>query len=135
MDDLKEKTDGWAGGVILDMATGRGGFIPYLQVMLPRYDYIIGIDISAAEIDNVRRLYGTNSEIKFAFIDGAALAAKTGSFDTVSITNSRHHLRDIEQTMTEMKRVLRLGGMFLIFEMFNDNQNEKQMSHVLAHHW
>lgn len=68
-------------------------------------------------------------------MDGAALAAKTDSFDTVSITNSLHHLRNIEQSMAEMKRVLRLGGMFLIFEMFDDNQSERQMSHVLLHHW
>ena len=135
MDDLKKIIGDWPGGKILDMATGSGEFIPYLQVIFPRLDNIIGVDLSQPKIRQARRRYRRARRTTFAVMDGEMLGIKTGSFDTASITNSLHHLKDVNKVLYEMKRALKPGGMLLIFEMFSDHQSEKQMSHVMAHHW
>jgi ubiquinone/menaquinone biosynthesis C-methylase UbiE len=67
-------------------------------------------------------------------MSGERLLYPDSSFDTVSISNSLHHLPDIKKTLNEMLRVLKPGGLFIINELFCDGQNEKQLSHVLLHH-
>ncbi|NOR83250.1 MAG: methyltransferase domain-containing protein, partial [Ardenticatenales bacterium] len=57
------------------------------------------------------------------------------SFDTVSISASLHHLANIPLVLAEMKRVLRLGGRFIIAEMHRDGQTEAQLTVVYLHHW
>ena len=55
-------------------------------------------------------------------------------FDTVAISNSLHHLGDIDKTISEMLRVLKPNGKIIINELICDNQNEKQLTHVYLHH-
>jgi ubiquinone/menaquinone biosynthesis C-methylase UbiE len=57
------------------------------------------------------------------------------SFDLVCISNSLHHMPDLGPVLSEIKRVLKPGGHFLVAEMYRDNQTEAQMTHVLMHHW
>jgi ubiquinone/menaquinone biosynthesis C-methylase UbiE len=42
---------------------------------------------------------------------------------------------DLEPVLSEMKRVLRPGGHFIVGEMYRDHQTKAQMTHVLMHHW
>jgi ubiquinone/menaquinone biosynthesis C-methylase UbiE len=68
-------------------------------------------------------------------MDAARLGFPVGVFDTVSITNSLHHMTNLSEVLSEMVRVLKPGGTFLLAEMYRDNQTETQMTHVLLHHW
>lgn len=135
MDNLREIIGSWPGGTILDMATGSGEFIPYLQILFPRLDDIIGVDLSISKIKKAGNQYRRARRTRFAVMNGEKLGIKTGYFGTASITNSLHHLDDMNKVLTEMKRVLKPGGMLMVFEMFSDHQSEQQISHVLAHHW
>jgi ubiquinone/menaquinone biosynthesis C-methylase UbiE len=135
MQELMRKFAEWPGGMILDVATGHGGFIPHLREFFPGYRFIVGVDISSRAIDDVHRMYAATNKIEFAMMDAGELALKRDSIETAAITNSLHHLRDADLALQEMKRVLRPGGLFLIFEMFKDGQNEMQNSHVRIHHW
>jgi SAM-dependent methyltransferase len=123
-----------AGGKILDVATGDGGFIELLTDKLQTYDEIVGIDIVESKFDKAREKY-EGKNISFAKMDGTRLAFENENFDTVSICNSLHHLSNINEALDEMKRILRPGGTFIVAEMICDNQSELQLNHVDLHHW
>lgn len=57
------------------------------------------------------------------------------TFDTVCISNALHHTPLESKVLNEMKRVLKSNGLFFINELFCDNQNEAQISHVMYHHF
>lgn len=126
--------EGISGGRVLDVATGSGGFIHILIDHLKNFSEIIGID-------TVERFEGVFNEsfkdiptIHFANMDAAKMDFDDASFDMVCIANSIHHL-DPKRVFIEMMRVLKMGGYFIVSEMYCDNQTETQMSHVLLHHW
>lgn len=133
MNILKEKLGNISGGKVLDVATGDGTFINLLVNHLKDYSEVIGIDTDQELIEFNKKNYN-NNKITFDYMSGDALSYDDASFDTVSISNSLHHLKNINQTLGEMYRVLKPGGLFIINEIFCDNQNEKQLTHVYFHH-
>jgi ubiquinone/menaquinone biosynthesis C-methylase UbiE len=68
-------------------------------------------------------------------MDAANMDFPEASFDAVCISNSLHHMSNLDIVLEEMKRVLRPGGYLILSEMYNDNQAETQMTHVMIHHW
>lgn len=132
--DLKGIFENVSGGRVLDVGTGVGNFIPILQECLSSYSEIVGIDSREVALVKAREKFGRDN-IKFAMMDASKMEFQNGSFDTVCISNTLHHLPDTKSILEEMKRVLIPGGFFIINEMFCDNQTEKQMSHVNVHHF
>ncbi len=135
MDIIQESFGKLSGGKILDVGTGRGWFVRLLKENLKNYDEIIGIDIRENVLEIAREKFGAEN-IKFGNMDATKLEFADNSIDTVSISNTLHHLPVdlLEKILIEMKRVLKPKGHFIIQEMFCDNQSEKQQSHVLLHH-
>ncbi|MCK5126676.1 MAG: class I SAM-dependent methyltransferase [candidate division Zixibacteria bacterium] len=134
MNTLEQKFSRISGGRILDVATGEGGFIQMLKESLRDFDEFIGVDIIDTKFNKAKETF-EGDNISFAKMDGAKLAFDDNSFDTVSISNSLHHMGDINKTLKEMNRVLKPGGNFIIFEVFRDNQTGPQLNHVDLHHW
>ncbi len=133
MSILNEKLRDFSGGKILDVATGDGTFINLLTSHLKDYSEVVGIDTDQ-EILELAKKQCTNDKVTFDYMSGDSLRFEDASFDTVSISNSLHHLGDIRKTLDEMYRVLKPGGLFIINEILCDNQNEKQLTHVYFHH-
>lgn len=131
------------GGRILDIATGSGQFIGFLIEGLASFDEIIGIDTSEKAGTAFAAAFKDQPKVRFEKMDAAQLDFPDASFDLVCISNSLHHMADLEPVLSEMKRVLRSpdpasgkpGGHFLVSEMYRDSQTEAQMTHVLMHHW
>jgi ubiquinone/menaquinone biosynthesis C-methylase UbiE len=130
---LKEKLGSISGGRILDVATGDGNFVNLLVNNMKDYSEITGIDCDKTIIELSRKTFN-NDKISFEYMSGEDIKYEDCSFDTVSISNSLHHLVTFERTLNEMLRVLKPGGVFIINELFCDGQNEKQLSHVYLHH-
>ncbi len=123
-----------AAGHVLDVATGRGGFINILDQTLQSYDEIIGVDT----VEGIETFFAENfagKPIHYQQMDAYRLAFDDASFDTVVIANSLHHLNSPLSVLAEMQRVLKPGGRFIISEMFRDGLTEPQETHVLLHHW
>lgn len=118
---------------VLDVATGRGQFIQSLLECLNDFAEITGIDQSAKAIAAANSAFG-DERIHFALMDCRQMEFASETFDIVAISNTLHHLapNDLCAVLAEMKRVLKPGGLFVVNEMFQDNQD---MSHVLFHHW
>jgi ubiquinone/menaquinone biosynthesis C-methylase UbiE len=70
-------------------------------------------------------------------MDAGNLDFPDETFDTVTISNSLHHMEDPEKVIKEMYRVLKKGGQLIINEMYSDrdNQDKAQVSHILIHEW
>jgi ubiquinone/menaquinone biosynthesis C-methylase UbiE len=134
MSMLKDKLHGLSGGRILDVATEGGWFIDKLRDAFNDIDEAVGIDITENDFDEARdRL--KNEPVGFVVMDGANLAFANESFDTVAMSAGMHHLDDIPAVLSEMMRVLKSGGTFVLRENYRDDQNDKQMTDVLQHDW
>jgi SAM-dependent methyltransferase len=120
---------------VLDVATGAGAFIERLAEILPDYTEIIGVDTSQRACEAFGAAFKDQPNIRFEAMDAAHLGFDDASFDLVSIANSLHHFADPQSVISEMKRVLRPGGYFLVSEMYSDHRTETQLTHVYLHHW
>jgi ubiquinone/menaquinone biosynthesis C-methylase UbiE len=132
-----------SGGRVLDVATGSGQFISFLLEGLPAWDEIIGIDTSEKGEAAFAENFKEHPNVRIIKMDAAKMDFADASFDTVCISNSLHHMENLQPVLSEMIRVLRSpdpasgkpGGYFIVAEMYRDNQTETQMTHVLMHHW
>lgn len=134
MTTLEERLDNLSGGQILDVATAGGWFIKKLKDVFTNIDEVIGIDISDKDFEDARERF-RDDPIRFVVMDGAKLEFADRSFDTVSMAAGMHHLVDIPVVLSEMMRVLKPGGMFILREMYRDGLNEKQITDLLQHDW
>ncbi|EAQ0265285.1 class I SAM-dependent methyltransferase, partial [Salmonella enterica] len=109
--NLKEK-------VILDVATGTGNMIPILKDRQPHS--IKAIDISENMINIARKEYPF---IEFYIADIANLPFDNNSFDFVTSNFGVQHFYNIEQSFSEISRILKPEGTFSFTIWAPDNLN------------
>jgi ubiquinone/menaquinone biosynthesis C-methylase UbiE len=119
---------------ILDVGTGNGNFIRVMTVLNDKYKSVVGIDLIEGAIKLCNSSF-SDERIKFMKMDALNMEFEDESFDIVSLSNSLHHLEDIEATLSEMERVLVPGGILLFCEMRNNNLSKSQKSHLQIHHF
>lgn len=135
MQILIDKLKNIYGGKVLDVATGRGSFIQYLTEGFKDFESITAIDsIDETTLEQVSKNF-EDKRIVFKHMDASKMSYPNESFDTVCLSNSLHHLKDMDAVLSEMLRVLKPNGTLIINEMICDNQSPTQMTHVLMHHW
>lgn len=120
-------------GRILDIASGRGNFVYYIKEFNSN-DGIFCIDTNE-ELSKFYDKEFPEENIKFIPMNAYELTFADDSFDSISISNSIHHLEDPEKVFSEMKRVLKKNGTIFINEMFSDNQDKPRNTHTRLHNW
>jgi ubiquinone/menaquinone biosynthesis C-methylase UbiE len=131
---LKKELQDLSAGNVLDAATGRGWLAGYMSDTFKDYDEIIGIDSSEKAIESARdRVKKEN--VRFEVMSAAKMSFEDDSFDIVAISNSLHHLGNIESVLDNMMRVLKPGGLYIILEPYQDEKTERPNSYRHAHHW
>lgn len=137
---IAKKLGSVSGGKVLDVATAAGGFIDTLMKTLKAYDSFVGIDYCASDesrknMESARKKF-EGKPIEFLQMNAENLQFEDGSFDTVCMSHSLHHLASIDKVLTEMKRVLKSGGNFILQECYCDGeQNEAQKNDEREHEW
>jgi SAM-dependent methyltransferase len=122
------------GGRVLDVATQEGGFVQILIDHLKNYTEIVGIDVDGRAIETAQQTLG-RANVRFQVMNAERLDFEDGSFDTVSISASLHHLSHISRVLEEMVRILKPGGHLILAEMHRDGQTEAELTSVYLHHW
>ncbi|HDS01968.1 MAG TPA: class I SAM-dependent methyltransferase [candidate division Zixibacteria bacterium] len=133
MDSLEDRL-AQIDGRILDVAAGRGASLKYLVDKVGEFEQAVGVDFSEQNLNQAKNQFDDN-RIIFLKMRAEELDFDDNQFDLVAIVNSLHHLDNPQKSLEEMHRVLKPGGLLLVSEMYNDNQSERQRSHVLLHHW
>lgn len=131
---FEEKLGGHSGGKILDVATEGGWFIDKLKKIFKDIDEAIGIDITDDGFDEARKRL-QKDPVRFMIMNGANLEFADESFDTVAMNAGMHHLDNIPAVLSEMMRVLKTGGRFVLRENYRDVTDKKQLVDVMQHDW
>ncbi|MDR0894487.1 MAG: bifunctional demethylmenaquinone methyltransferase/2-methoxy-6-polyprenyl-1,4-benzoquinol methylase UbiE [Prevotellaceae bacterium] len=104
---------------ILDVATGTGDFA-LLACRMLQPDHLTGIDISEGMMRIGREKVAQahlSDQITFVCEDCTALSFADASFDAVTVAFGVRNFEHIEQGLSEIVRVLKSGGRFVMLEL------------------
>ena len=119
---------------ILDVGTGNGNFIKMIASMTDSFEEIIGIDEMEVAVSTSSKNF-EDERITFQLMSGYKMDFEKDSFDMVCLSNTLHHLDDVEGLFKEMERVLCPGGVILVNEMIANGLSKRQKSHLKIHHF
>lgn len=102
---------------VLEVGSGRGGGANYIATRLQPASYV-ALDLAQNAIDLSRELYHAPN---LQFVQGSAEALPFGhdSFDVVVNVESSHAYGNVPNFLSEVKRVLRTGGVLLLVDFRN----------------
>ena len=92
------------GSDVLDVGCGNGYVAHHLSAILGTS--VTGIDVADS----------TDAPIDYRQYDGGEFPAANASFDAIVLAYVLHHAQDIHSMLEEMKRVLRPGGVAIVYE-------------------
>jgi SAM-dependent methyltransferase len=104
------------GATILDLGCGPGDLVVAISRRL-RESRIVGMDISPSMLLWAGRHATTDGRVKFIVGDAADLPFDDESVDLVVSTLSLHHWAEPADAFAEIARVLRPGGLALIYDL------------------
>ena len=93
---LKNELGQISGGKVLDVGTKDGGFIQTLKEYLNGYTEIIGVDIEEPTSPTSIEIFSPDN-IQFSKMDAHNLQFDDETFNTVNISATLHHLKNIPQ--------------------------------------
>jgi ubiquinone/menaquinone biosynthesis C-methylase UbiE len=97
----------------LDIATGPG-FTAFAVAAF--CDTIVASDIARGMLEHARRIAAERgiANVRFETIDAGDIPYPDASIDLVTCRTAPHHFQDIGRFLSEVHRVLRSGGVFLL---------------------
>jgi SAM-dependent methyltransferase len=107
---------GTRGATIVDLGCGPGDLVVEISQRV-KDARITGIDLSPSMLLWAGRHATTDGRIKFLVGDAAAMPFDDASVDLVVSTLSMHHWDDPSGVFAEIDRVLRPGGVALIYDL------------------
>lgn len=102
----------------LDVATGTGDMTFYIAKKMPAT--IVGIDISDKMLNVALKKAEKariETEITFLHADAENIPFPNESFDIVTVAFGVRNFNNLEKSLTEIKRVLKVGGQLMIIEL------------------
>ncbi len=112
---------------VLEVGSGRGGGAAYIMRYLkPRS--MTGMDYSSKAVAFCQRHYAEIDGLQFRHGDAEDIPFEAGRFDVVVNVESSHCYGSMEKFVSEVGRVLRLGGYFL----WTDHRPPQDLPEVYA---
>ncbi|MBN1468483.1 MAG: class I SAM-dependent methyltransferase [Fusobacteriaceae bacterium] len=98
---------------ILDIGCGNGRFLEKLS-HIQENSYFYGIDLSSNAIELAKKIRNIN----FSIGESETLNFANNSLDKIFCLNSFHHFPNIEKSLAEMERTLKIGGEIIIGDIW-----------------
>jgi ubiquinone/menaquinone biosynthesis C-methylase UbiE len=112
---------------VLDIGCGNGAL---LNALSERIKFGAGVDESEAILEKARQRNAARANLEFKKISSPHLPFNDASFDAVISLMSFRYL-DWDPLLTEVKRVMKPGGTFLIVDMVTDPVRRSEYPHLL----
>lgn len=106
-----------AGSRAIDVGCGTGDDVRDMAEVVGVAGRVIGVDNSAAMIEEARRRAPHLHQVEFQLAEGTALPFPDGSFDAARADRSLMHVPDPSKVLSEMFRVTRDGGRIVVYEV------------------
>lgn len=106
-----------SGGSAVDVACGTGKLTFDLAGMAGPDGNVVGVDLSAAMLEEARKVCGDRCGVRFEQGNALALPLADGSFDAATIAFGMRNLSSYEAGFAEMARVVRSGGRVVCLEL------------------
>lgn len=119
-------------GHYLEFGCGEGGFLQYVLDLNSTAESITAIDINAQVVAQARKLL-TEYPIHFKVETDLPLSIESDLFDTITMTNTLHHLEHKAKVLTELQRVLKSTGQIIITEMISNDLSPAEQSYCRFH--
>lgn len=109
-----EAVRGWETGSLIDIGCGTGAFLAYAAVAVPGLS-LFGLDLSSGMVREARARLGERATVYQG--DSERMPLEDSRFDAVTCHMSIHHYPDAQAAVSEMRRILKPGGMLCINDM------------------
>lgn len=113
-------------GKLLDIGTGPGRLLIGLHRLAPNLE-LVGVDISEAMVAKAKEnlvAAGLSDAVKVQQAGAKQLPFEDNSFDIVISTGSLHHWKEPKECLAEIHRVLKPGGIALLYDLVKDTPKE-----------
>ncbi len=114
---------------VLDVGCGTGSLLKELSGSGKELN-LYGIDLSPEMIGAARVKLKDEKNVELYEGSAADLPFESNYFDYVVCMNSLHHHADPKQSLTEMARVLKPGGVMILMDGFVDSTVRKALSRI-----
>ena len=100
-------------GRCLDLCTGTGALVPRLA---KKFERVVGADISPQMLEVARSRFACLSDVEWVEADAQRLPFEDSSFNCLTVSYGVRNVPNLEQGLSEMRRVLKPGGTIAILE-------------------
>jgi len=99
---------------LVDIGCGTGANLSMLRQSVGAQGSVVGLDFSLLALAHARKELGCISDLALAQGDAMQLPLASGAADCVTMLDVLEHLRDDEQALSEVARILKPGGALVL---------------------
>lgn len=98
------------GRLLLELGAGAGRNTPRYK----GFERIILLDYSRTQLEQAQQRLGTSEKYVYVAADAYRLPFVDGLFDGATMIRTLHHMADAPKALEQVKKVMRLGGTFIL---------------------
>jgi ubiquinone/menaquinone biosynthesis C-methylase UbiE len=132
MHTLRGRISNYDAGSLLDIAVGRGDFLKFALGSFRSWRSAVGIDIDSDSL-NIAGKEFSNTPVILLLCSALNMPFTDHYFDTVTISNTLHHIQPLPELFSETTRVIKPRGLVVINEMLNETYSDAQETYMLYH--
>ena len=119
-------------GDYLEFGCGDGGFLKHVLEQNESFKSVTAVDINLESVKQARTTLEAFN-IHFLVQENLPLGLEANQFDTITLSNTLHHLRDKTAVLSELKRLIKRDGQIIITEMISNDLTEAEQTYCRFH--
>ena len=119
-------------GDYLEFGCGDGGFLKHVLEQNESFKSVTAVDINLESVKQARTTLEAFN-VHFMVQENLPLGLEANQFDTITLSNTLHHLRDKTAVLSELKRLIKRDGQIIITEMISNDLTEAEQTYYRFH--